>query len=84
MSTAKMERMNLLLDRSDFLLQGAGGRAYSTTRPDGVKFTSRNYYVVYGWIPVQCIVTYFTLTRFRNICKERKIQPDELYKLCLS
>lgn len=39
-STAKMERLNLLFDRSDFLVQSAGGRPYSATNPNGVNTIS--------------------------------------------
>ena len=77
-STAKMERMNLLFDRSDFLLHSAGGRPYGTTNPDGVKFTWPSHYLVYGWIPVQCIVTTFTLAQFREICEGRNIRSGQL------
>lgn len=80
-STAKMERMRLLFDRSDLLLKCAGGRPYRSTNPDGVKFTWPSHYLVYGWIPVQCIVTNFTLARFRDVCKGRNIRPGQYFLL---
>lgn len=76
-STAKMERLNLLFDRSDFLVQGAGGRPYSATSPNGVKFAWHSHYLVYGWIPAQCVVKIFTLEQFRDICKNRNIRPGQ-------
>lgn len=76
-STAKMERLNLLYDRSDILVQCAGGRLYSTTNPNGIKFAWHSHYLVYGWIPVQCIVKLFTLAQFRDICKDRNIRPGQ-------
>ena len=76
-STAKMERLNLLFDRSDFLVQSAGGRPYSATSPNGVKFAWHGHYLVYGWIPVQCIVKIFTLAQFRDICEDRNIRPGQ-------
>ena len=78
-STAKVERMNILFDRSDFLLQRAGGRPYRMTNPDGVKFTWAGHYLVYGWIPVQYIVTNFTLARFRDVCEGRSIRPGQYF-----
>jgi len=72
-STAKMERLNLLFHRSDLLLQSVGGRPYKETNQDGVKFTWTNHYLVYGWIPARCIVTTFTLAEFRMVCEDRNI-----------
>lgn len=80
-STSKMERLNLLYDRSDILVQCAGGRLYSTTNPNGIKFAWPSHYLVYGWIPVQCIVKLFTLAQFRDICKDRNIRPGQ-YLTC--
>ena len=67
--------MNLLCDRSDFLLQSVGGRPDGMENPDGVVFTWAGHCLVYGWIPEQCIVTKFTLARFRDICEDRNIRP---------
>jgi hypothetical protein len=73
-STAKMERLKLLFDRSDLLVLGAGG---SKTGPNRVKFAWPGHYLVYGWIPVQCIVKVFNLAQFRDICKEHNIRPGQ-------
>lgn len=70
-STAKMERLNLLFDRSDFLVQSAGGSL------DSVKFAWQSHYLVYGWIPAQCVVKIFTLDQFRGICENRNIRPGQ-------
>lgn len=78
-STAKMKRMKLLFDRSDLLLHSVGGSSYKQTNPEGVRFTWAGHYLVYGWIPVQCIVTTFTLAQFRDICEGRNIRPGQLY-----
>ncbi|KAL9104190.1 MAG: hypothetical protein Q9163_000842 [Psora crenata] len=76
--TAKMERLNLLFDRSDILVHTAGGKPYSARYPDGVHYAWHNHYLVYRWIPVQCIVKTFTLAKFRDICKNHNVQPDNM------
>lgn len=70
-STAKMERLNLLFNRSNFLVQSAGGSLNS------VKFACQSHYLVYGWIPAQCIVRIFTRDQFRGICENRNIRPGQ-------
>lgn len=74
-STAKLEKLGLLFDRSDFLLRSAEGRQYGAGNQDGVKFTWASHYLVYGWIPAQCIVTTFTLAKFRSVCEDCNIGP---------
>ncbi len=76
-STAEMERLNVLFDRSDFLVQSAGGKLYSRANPQGVQFAWPSHYLAYGWIPAQCIVKIFTLRQFRDICEDRDIQPGQ-------
>ncbi|KAL8634948.1 MAG: hypothetical protein Q9226_009408 [Calogaya cf. arnoldii] len=75
-STAKLERLKILVNRSDLLVQKAGGSLCSYRNPDGVKFAWPSHYLAYGWIPKQCIVKIFTLPEFRDSCEERNIRPD--------
>jgi hypothetical protein len=74
-STAKMERLGVLFDRSDMLVKTAGGKLYRAKTLEGVKFAWPIHYLAYGWIPVQCIVKTFTLTEFRKACTDRNIRP---------
>lgn len=78
-STAKMERLGVLFDRSDLLVQTAGGKLWTRAKPpgDGVKFAWPIHYLAYGCIPKQCIVKTFTLQEFRDVCSARNIRPGQ-------
>jgi hypothetical protein len=76
-SVPKMERLNILWHQSDVLVEQAGGKAYNGRYQDGVQFAWPRHYLVYGWIPAQCVIKTFTLQRFRQLCKERNIQEGQ-------
>jgi hypothetical protein len=65
-SVPKMERLNILWHQSDVLVEQAGGKAYSGRYQDGVQFAWPRHYLVYGWIPAQCVIKTLTLQRFRQ------------------
>ncbi|KAL8758839.1 MAG: hypothetical protein Q9199_001189 [Rusavskia elegans] len=75
-STARMERLGILCDQSNILIERAGESLFGRSNPHGVKFAWPGHYLVYGWIPVQCIVKTFSLSEFRDICSAHDIRPD--------
>ncbi|KAL8894199.1 MAG: hypothetical protein Q9192_004527 [Flavoplaca navasiana] len=75
-STAKMERLGVLFDRSDLLVKRAGGELWTRAKP-GVKFAWPIHYLAYGCVPKQCIVKTFTLQEFRDVCSARNIRPGQ-------
>ncbi|KAL8894157.1 MAG: hypothetical protein Q9192_004565, partial [Flavoplaca navasiana] len=79
-STAKMERLGVLFDRSDLLVKRAGGELWTRAKP-GVKFAWPIHYLAYGCVPKQCIVKTFTLQEFRDVCSARNIRPDGLQSI---
>lgn len=53
-SLPKLDRLNILWDRSDILVRQAGGNYYKR-HEDGVQNVWAGHYLVYGWIPAQCV-----------------------------
>lgn len=51
----KLRRMDIIYQRSDLLAAQANITVYSAARQDGVKFTSVDHWLVYDWVPAQCI-----------------------------
>ncbi|KAL8995899.1 MAG: hypothetical protein Q9169_004473 [Polycauliona sp. 2 TL-2023] len=76
LSTAKMERLQVLVRQSDLLLEEAGGKRFCGMQPNGVHNTSSSHYLAYGWIPKQCVIKVFTLSEFRDVCRAHNITPD--------
>lgn len=76
-NTAKMERLNVLFDRSNTLVQSVEGTLYRKADRHGVRFAWHGHYLAYGWIPAQCIVKIFNLKQFRELCEDRGIQPSQ-------
>jgi hypothetical protein len=83
-SVPKMERLNILLARSDELVRQAGGNTYSGKHRDGVEYAWPEHYLVYGWIPAQCVIETFTIQDFRQLCKERDIKEGQYFMLPLA
>lgn len=71
-SVAKMDRLRIPWYRSDHLVQQLGGNPYSPKK-DSVDYAWAGHYLVYGWIPSQCIIKVFTLRQFQDRCQERNI-----------
>jgi hypothetical protein len=83
-SVPKMERLNILWARSDELVRQAGGNTYSGKHRDGVEYAWPEHYLVYGWIPAQCVIETFTIQDFRQLCKERDIKEGQYFMLPLA
>ena len=76
-SVPKMDRLNVLWDRSDLLVQQSGAKCYSGKHPGGVQYAWYGHYLAYGWIPVQCIIKTVTLQHFRVLCKDYDISEGQ-------
>jgi len=76
-NTTKTKQLNINFERSDLLVQGAGGRPYRENIEGGVKYAWYKHFLVYRWIPKCCIATTFTLPEFRVICQRRGIQNSK-------
>ena len=72
-----MERSKVLFDRSDSLVQRMGGETYGDKKPNGVHHAWPDHYLVYGWIPEQCIVKTFTLAQLQGACERQGIPLGE-------
>jgi hypothetical protein len=73
-SVPNMDRLNILWQQSDTLVREARGETYGATHEDRVKFAWPGHYLVYGWIPAQCVIQKYTAQRFQQLCKERSIK----------
>ena len=71
-NVASLDKLRIPWQRSDLLVQQLGGNVYSTNK-SGVQYAWPGHYLVYGWVPSQCIVKLFTLKEFTNLCKQRSI-----------
>lgn len=82
LSVAKMDRLRIPWHRSDLLVQDLGGNPYSPKK-DSVDYAWAGHYLVYGWIPSQCIIKVFTLRQFQDRCQARNIlkgySPNQRY-----
>jgi len=67
-----MDRLRIPWYRSDFLVQQLGGNPY-TPKKESVDYAWSKHYLVYGWIPPQCIIKVFTLMQFQDVCRRRNI-----------
>jgi hypothetical protein len=76
-NVASLDRLWIPWQRSDSLVQQLGGNPYSPTR-GGVQFAWPGHYLVYGWVPSQCIIKSFTLEEFKGLCKQRNIHKGKL------
>lgn len=71
-NVASLDKLRIPWQRSDFLVQQLGGNVYSTKK-SGVQYAWPGHYLVYGWVPSQCIIKCFTLEEFQDRCKQRNI-----------
>jgi hypothetical protein len=72
-NVASLDRLRIPWQRSDFLIQQLGGKLFSPKNKDGVQFAWPGHYLVYGWVPPQCIMKSFTLEEFQALCQQRNI-----------
>ena len=72
-SVANLNKLNILWERSDLLGQQARERVYSGKHENGVHFAWSAHFLVYGWIPAQCVIRRYTARMFLQLCKERSI-----------
>jgi hypothetical protein len=71
-NVASLDKLRIPWQRSDSLVQRLGGNVYST-KESGVQYAWPGHYLVYGWVPSQCIIKLFTLKEFKELCKQRNI-----------
>lgn len=80
-SVRKLDRLKIWWQRSDLLVQQMGGKCWSELyHPDGIQYAWHSHYLVYGWIPAECIIATFDLASFRRECEQRNIK-EGLYAL---
>lgn len=70
----KLDLLNIPWQRSDILVQQRGGKCFSHQNPHGVNFAWAGHYLVYGWVPSQCVVATFDLRTFRQACSIRSVK----------
>lgn len=76
-SRAKMERLNVLFDRSYSLVRYAGGETFNKKHPKGVNYAWSAHYLAYGWIPVQCVMKTITSTEFIGLYEKQRVQAGQ-------
>ena len=81
-SVPKLDRMNVLWIRSDLLVQQSGEECYSGRTRNGVQYAWPGHYLVFGWIPAQCIIKTLTMQRFRILCKDNAISEGQYSAMC--
>lgn len=70
-SSERLDRFDIPWERSDFLVQHyAGGKTYSLSNTNGVKFAWPRHYLVYGWVPKPCILKIYSLDSFLRACEQ--------------
>ena len=76
-SLPKLDRLNIPWGRSDMLVQQAGGKCYSDKHLDDVQYAWNGHYLVYGWIPAQCVIKTFSIQHFQQLCEEHDIKKGQ-------
>jgi len=71
-NVASLDRLRIPWQRSDSLVKQFGGTPRSSEE-GGVQYAWPGHYLVYGWVPSQCIIKSFTLEEFETLCKHRNI-----------
>ena len=74
-STERLDRFKIPWERSDVLIQQyAGGKPYSRSNTNGVKFAWPGHYLVYGWVPKPCVLKIYSLDSFLRACEQCDIR----------
>lgn len=66
-SVEKLARLSIPYDRSDNRVKVVGGKLYTSTNQNGVKFAWDKHWLIYGWIPMMCITEILTAKDFWNL-----------------
>jgi hypothetical protein len=77
-SIAKLNRLNIICEPSDYLVKLAGAHCYSGSNQAGVQFAWSNHYLVHEWIPAECTLKVFDLNDFLRVCTEHNFQKGRL------
>lgn len=76
-SVPEMDRLGILWERSDILVESVGMQRHRKRQSSGgVKYAWFEHYLVYGWIPAQCVIRVFPFTQYRRMCDERGITSE--------
>lgn len=67
-SKEKLDSMEIFCATSRSLVEDVGATCWSPTNRDGVSYASNEHFMVYGWIPLQCIEEVVSLARFERRC----------------
>jgi hypothetical protein len=73
-NTASLDALRIPWDRSNALVSTLGGQTFSKKHQTGVNYAWGGHFLVYGWIPDQCILKTFTLAEFKTCCKRRNVR----------
>lgn len=65
---ARLNILRIPWQRSDELVREEGGHCYSKLHRGGINFAWSNHYLVYGWVPAECILATFDFEAFRQAC----------------
>lgn len=81
-SVARLNRLNVLFNRSNELVQQAGGRKWrqadnSSSHKSIIKFAWESHYLAYGWIPFQCVLATWTVEEYRCLCLKAGIKTGK-------
>jgi hypothetical protein len=66
-SVEKLQRMGVIYQRSDMLAVQAQIPTYSQGQQDGVRYTSVDHWLVYDWIPMQCIEKVVSFKEYKRM-----------------
>ncbi|KAI9793250.1 MAG: hypothetical protein M1816_000671 [Peltula sp. TS41687] len=78
----RLDRLKIPWQRSDELVRQRRGSCFSHQNDQGIKFAWPRHYLVYGWVPAQCVVRTFDLQTFRQVCERQGVKegPSKSYE----
>lgn len=78
LNVAKLDRMRILYKRSDELVRQTGGEVYRENKAlNGMKFAWSDHFLVYGWVPTQCIENVWDANTYRLLCSQAGIREGQ-------
>ncbi|TIA68944.1 hypothetical protein D6C76_07988 [Aureobasidium pullulans] len=75
---AKLDYMEVFCATSRSLVEAVGAKYWSRNNPDGVSYASHEHFMVYGWIPPQCIERVIPLDHFKHTYDTSIIEPEHV------
>ena len=79
----KLDYMSVFAETSLNLVDGVGAKRSTWSEPGGVSYATCSHFMVYGWIPIQCIEKLISLADFQRACSRvpgpLASNPNHLY-----